>query len=118
MTAFDTPKTAPDNREQADEDTQAQTVAGEAMTHSQAPNLSGEDSEHGGTPNPAQIIPDDTQDVVDHMEQMERSGQIDMDAYRGERSDDDEPGMLGEDGMEPGDLDEHGHARRDADDAI
>ncbi len=52
------------------------------------------------------------------MEQMERSGQIDMDAYRGERSDDDESGMLGEDGMEPGDLDEHGHARPDADDAI
>lgn len=117
MTASDTPKTAPDNREQSDEDAQAQTIAGEAMTHAQAPNLSGEDSEHGGTPNPAQIVPDDTQDVVDHMQQMERSGQIDMDAFRGERSDDDESGMLGEDGMEPGDLDEHGHARPDGDDA-
>ncbi|TSB01315.1 hypothetical protein [Sphingorhabdus contaminans] len=118
MTASDTPKTAPENREQADEDTQAQTVAGEAMTHGSAPDLSGEDSEHGGAPNPAQIIPDDTQDVVDHMEQMERSGVIDMDAYRGERSDDDEPGMLGEDGLEPGDFDDNGRTRTIADDTI
>jgi hypothetical protein len=50
------------------------------------------------------------------MEQMESSGQIDMDAYRGERSDDDEPGMLGEAGMEPGDLDEHGSPARENDD--
>ena len=34
------------------------------------------------------------------MNQMERSGVIDMDAYRGERSDDDEDDELGEGGVE------------------
>ena len=35
-------------------------------------------------------------DLVDHMIQMERSGRIDMDAFRGERNDDDEPGIFGD----------------------
>ena len=105
---------APDNTEQDDEGAQAQTVAGDALEGEAAGQLGGGDSEHGGTTNPAQIQPDDTQDVVDHMQQMESSGTIDMDAYRGERSDDDESGMLGEGGMEPGDLDEHGNPRRSA----
>jgi hypothetical protein len=104
------------NNEQDDEPAQAQTVADEALDSAAASHLGGEDSEHGGTTNPAQIQPDDTHDVVDHMQQMESSGTIDMDAYRGERSDDDESGMLGEGGMEPGDLDEHGNPRRSADD--
>jgi hypothetical protein len=103
------------NDEQDDEPAQAQTVAGEALTGTASGQMGGEDSEHGGTTNPAQIQPDDAQDVVDHMNQMESSGTIDMDAYRGERSDDDESGMLGEGGMEPGDLDEHGNPRRSAD---
>ncbi|WP_276516798.1 hypothetical protein [Sphingopyxis granuli] len=34
------------------------------------------------------------------MRQMERSGRIDMDAYRGERSDDDEEAELGPGGIE------------------
>ena len=99
-----------DNQEQEDESAQAQTVADDAirgLANAQAQN---EDSEHGGATNPAQITPDDEQDVVDHMQQMERSGRIDMDAFRGERNDDDEAEMLGEGGMEPGDLDEHGAA--------
>ena len=45
---------------------------------------------------------DDVQDLVDHMTQMERSGQIDMDAYRGERSDDDDEDELGPGGVEDG----------------
>lgn len=102
------------NNEQDDEAAQAQTVAGDAMGGPAASQMGGEDSEHGGTTNPAQIQPDDMQDVVDRMQQMESSGTIDMDAYRGERSDDDESGMLGEGGMEPGDLDEHGNPRRSA----
>ena len=61
---------------------------------------------------------DDAQDVVDHMNQMERSGQIDMDAYRDERNDDDEAGMLGQSGMEPEDLDEHGNKPREAVDPV
>ena len=101
----------PDNLEQDDESAQAQTLAGEAMSG----NFETGESEHGGKANPAQVIPDDEQDIVDHMQQMERSGQIDMDAFRGERNDDDEAEMLGDGGMEPGDLDEHGHPRRGAD---
>jgi hypothetical protein len=101
-----------DNSEQDDEPAQAQTVAGDAM-RSESSSPLGQESEHGGHPNPAQLGADDAQDVVDHMNQMERSGQIDMDAYRGERNDDDETEMLGQSGMEPEDLDEHGNKPRD-----
>jgi hypothetical protein len=105
-----------DNQEQNDEDAQAQTVADDAIRgRAYDPMVTGE-SRHGGVTNPTQIIPDDEQDVVDHMEQMTRSGRIDMGAYAGERSDDDEPQMFGDDGMEPGDLDEHGTARKYAND--
>lgn len=97
---------------QDDEDAQAQTVADDAIRGLANDSVMSEDSEHGGTTNPAQIIPDDQQDVVDHMLQMERSGTIDMGAFDGERNDDDESGMLGEGGMEPGDLDEHGNPAR------
>ena len=103
-----------DHQEQEDESAQAQTVADDAIRGLANAQGQNEDSVHGGTTNPAQITPDDEQDVVDHMQQMERSGRIDMDAFRGERNDDDEAGMLGEGGMEPGDLDEHGNARRGA----
>lgn len=106
------PDAPTDNREQEDESAQAQTVADDAVRGLANAQVQNEDSEHGGTTNPAQITPDDEQDVVDHMEQMERSGRIDMDAFRGERNDDDEAEMLGEGGMEQGDLDEHGNARR------
>lgn len=95
------------NSEQDDEAAQAQTVSDDAIR-----NIPNAESEHGGTTNPAQIYPDDTQDVVDHMNQMERSGQIDMDAYRGERSDDDEPETLGEAALEPDDVDSHGNRSR------
>lgn len=97
------------NAEQDDEGAQAQTVAEDARNR--AAFFEGE-SGHGGKTNPAQLEADDEQDVVDHMEQMERSGQIDMGAYRGERNDDDETEMLGEEGMEPEDLDEHGNPPR------
>lgn len=95
------------NSEQDDEPAQAQTVSDDAIR-----NIPNGESEHGGTTNPAQIYPDDAQDVVDHMHQMERSGQIDMDAYRGERSDDDEPETLGEAALEPGDVDSRGNGSR------
>lgn len=100
------------NAEQDDEGAQAQTVADDAQNKSAF--FEGGESEHGGKTNPAQIDADDEQDVVDHMEQMERSGRIDMGAYRGERNDDDESEMLGQGGMEPGDLDEHGNPARGA----
>lgn len=75
------------NSEQAETGTQAQDVAEDALVSAldQA-----ELSEHGGKPNPAQIIPDDTPDLVDKMNEMNRSGRIDMDAYAGEEEMDDE----------------------------
>ena len=39
---------------------------------------------------------DSTQDLVDHMRDMERSGRIDMGAYRGEDNMDDDDGKYGE----------------------
>ena len=96
------------NSEQDDEAAQAQTVSDDAI-HAIANRSANLESEHGGTTNPAQIDPDDTQDVLDHMNQMERSGKIDMDAYRAERSDDDEPDSFGESALEPDDIDSGGN---------
>ena len=96
------------NSEQDDEAAQAQTVSEDAM-RGMAHRTTDQESEHGGATNPAQIDPDDAQDVVDHMNQMERSGRIDMDAYRGERSDDDEPDSSGAAALEPDDVDSHGN---------
>jgi len=79
------------NREQEDEDAQAQTVAEAARRERPL----GESRKAK-----ARYEDRDTPDLVDHMRQMERSGRIDMDAYRGERSDDDEDGELGKDGID------------------
>lgn len=82
-----------DNQEQADEASQAQTVADEARgRHAGDPS---EDSEHGGTSNPAQITPDDAPDLVDTMNQMVSSGQINMAAFAGEPNHDDEDETYG-----------------------
>ncbi|WP_422060102.1 hypothetical protein [Sphingopyxis sp.] len=92
-TSRNTDSVAPEalNREQEDEEAQAQTVAEAARRERPLEDStkvkSGDES-------------DDVEDLVDHMRQMERSGRIDMDAYRGERSDDDEDGELGESGIE------------------
>lgn len=109
----DSDENAPEsfNSEQDDEAAQAQTVSDDAIRV--IPDReAAQESEHGGSTNPAQIDPDDAQDVVDHMNQMERSGRIDMDAYRGERSDDDEPDTFGESALEPDDVDSHGNRPR------
>lgn len=79
------------NREQDDEAAQAQTVA-EAAQHERSRADSVKPTSGGDS--------DDVQDLIDHIHQMERSGQIDMDAYRGERSDDDEDGELGPGGID------------------
>lgn len=79
------------NREQDDEAAQAQSVAEAARREARL-----EDSDK----KPSGDASDDVQDLVDHMRQMERSGRIDMDAYRGERSDDDEDSELGPGGVE------------------
>jgi hypothetical protein len=83
------------NAEQEDEGSQAQTLADEALGRaggdfalSDSEKVGGGDDD-GGMP-----------DLVDHMNQMTTSGRIDMSAFRGERNDDDEDGMLGADGDE------------------
>jgi hypothetical protein len=77
------------NAEQAETGSQAQDVAADARV---AALDRAEESEHGGKANPAQIIPDDASDLVDKMNEMIRSGQIDLDAYEGEEDMDDEAG--------------------------
>lgn len=91
--------TAPEtsNPEQEDESAQAQSVADEAISRattvlgadSDSERVSGPEDDTGSTP-----------DLVDHMKQMVSSGHIDMSAFRGERSDDDEEGFYGEGGIE------------------
>lgn len=86
----DTPPDAV-NDEQEDESTQTQQVAAEALgRESTAFGLGDTEKVKSGDES------DDVQDLVDHMVQMERSGRLDFDAYRGERNDDDEDGMLGD----------------------
>lgn len=77
------------NSEQDETGTQAQDVSEDAKVV--ALDLA-EESEHGGKTSPTQIIPDDTPDLVDKMNEMRRSGRIDMDAYEGEEDMDDETG--------------------------
>lgn len=85
------------NPEQDDASSQAQTVADEAIARATSvlgeqdlgDRVSGQGDQPGSTP-----------DVVDHMRQMVSSGVIDMGAFRGERSDDDEEGTYGEGGVE------------------
>lgn len=79
--------TAPElfNDEQEDESTQAQDVAGGALNEGRgASSLDSvkDDSQSG-------LMDDSTQDLVDHMRDMEQSGRIDMGAYRGEPNMDD-----------------------------
>lgn len=81
-----------ENSEQRDEG-QAQDVAEDARRRST--DLA-EDSEKGGNRDPAQLIPDDVPDLVDKMEEMNRSGRIDNDAFAGEPQMDDEEDMLGD----------------------
>ncbi|WP_298401939.1 hypothetical protein [Sphingobium sp.] len=81
-----------ENSEQAEAGSQAQDVADDARVRST--DLA-EDSERGGRSNVAQITPDDTEDLVEKMEAMNRSGRIDMDAYAGEPSMDDEEDSYG-----------------------
>ena len=81
-----------ENAEQND-DGQAQDVAEDAM------NLASdrfEDSQHGGNPNIAAVMPEDTPDLVDTMNQMVSSGLIDNGAFEGEPMHDDEEDRLGQ----------------------
>lgn len=84
------------NDEQDDEDAQAQTLADEASGRTTSSFGLGDTEKVGGG------IEDDNgaPDLVDRMRQMETSGHIDMGAFLGERSDDDEDGSRGETGID------------------
>lgn len=82
------------NQSQRD-DAQAQKFAEKAQQQTKAKREDVAQSRHGGETDPAQIIPDDTQDTVDHMKQMAESGRIEGGAFAGERNDDDEESDLG-----------------------
>jgi len=81
------------NMPQEDEAAQAQTVANGAVGRG-TDNFGLEDSTKVSSGEPD----DDVQDLVDHMQDMVRSGRIDMGAFRDERNDDDEDGALGPSG--------------------
>jgi len=81
------------NDEQEDEPSQAQTVAEEAQGRT-ATNvgLGNTKKAKGGIRDE-----DDIEDVVDHMNQMDTSGTIDMSAYDGEETMDDLESRYGKD---------------------
>ena len=84
------------NPEQDDAPDQAQTVAADALDRDTSTlGLSESTKPKSGDPD------DDVQDLVDHIRQMDSSGVIDMDAFRGEPNDDDEEGRFGPYGERP-----------------
>ncbi len=89
----DPDQTAPETRnsEQEDESAQAQTVADQAIGRA-TDSFGLEDSEK---PEGSITDEDDVPDLVDHMKQMESSGNIDMSAYRGEPNMDDNENAYG-----------------------
>lgn len=86
------PDSEEDNAEQDERGSQAQDIASDARLR--RTDLS-EESEKGGRSNPAQITPDDMPDLVDKMNEMNRSGRIDNGAFAGEPQMDDEEDALG-----------------------
>jgi len=81
------------NDEQDDHRMQAQEVAEQARHLSgRSPTESAKDDNSSG------VMGDSTQDVIDHMRDMESSGRIDMSAYRGEPNHDDNEDELGPQG--------------------
>jgi len=81
------------NAEQDDEGEQTQTIADEALAggaRDASPLDSIKPDDEG------ELMDDSTQDLIDHMRDMEQSGRIDMDAYRGEDNHDDNEDKYGE----------------------
>lgn len=74
------------NDEQDDHRSQAQEVAEQAR---QTSSDAGSPTESTKSKNKSDLMGDSTQDTIDHMRDMESSGRIDMDAYRGEPNHDD-----------------------------
>lgn len=79
------------NDEQEDEDSQAQSVADQAKGRTATDaGLGDTEKVKGGIQDE-----DDIEDVVDHMNQMDTSGTIDMSAFDGEETMDDLEGRYG-----------------------
>jgi hypothetical protein len=74
------------NSEQDDELEQTHSVAQEALA-GEARHSSPLDSIKSDEP--GEVMDDASQDLIDHMRDMEQSGRIDMSAYRGEPNHDD-----------------------------
>lgn len=81
------------NDEQDDHRNQAQEVAEEARKLTPG---TGSPTESTKGSNSSGLMNDSTQDVVDHMRDMESSGRIDMGAYRGEDNLDDNEDKYGD----------------------
>ncbi|MXP44756.1 hypothetical protein [Allopontixanthobacter sediminis] len=82
------------NDEQDDHRSQAQEVAQQARGRADA----GSPTESRKDPNTNDPMGDSTQDIIDHMRDMESSGRIDMDAFKGEPNHDDNVDELGPEG--------------------
>lgn len=80
------------NAEQDDEQEQTHSVAADALD---AEARKGSPLDSSRSDEPGEIMDDSTQDLVDHMRDMEQSGRIDMDAYRGEPNLDDNEDKYG-----------------------
>src|SRR3546814_15495407 len=74
------PDAGEENDEQAEAGSQAQDVADEARARSTA---LAEDRERGGRTHPAQIIPDDSPDLVERVAEMNRPGRLHNDPSPG-----------------------------------
>ena len=80
------------NDEQDDHRSQAQEVSEQAQ---QLNSKTRSPTESRKSDNASGLMGDSTQDTVDHMRDMESSGRIDMNAYRGEPNHDDDEGKYG-----------------------
>ncbi len=85
------------NDEQDDERSQAQTVADQAEHHNHGDPTASKRVNSG-------IESSSEQDLVDHMRDMESSGRIDMNAYRGEPNLDDNEDKYGQENKVDPDL--------------
>jgi hypothetical protein len=81
-----------DNAEQDDEPEQSQTLADEALRGGRRESSPLDSEKVGG----GEIDDDSTQDLIDHMRDMEQSGRIDMSAFEGEENHDDNEDKYGD----------------------
>ena len=82
------------NDEQDDHRDQAQEVAEQARSTTEETSSPTESTKG---PNSSDLMGDSTQDIVDHMRDMESSGRIDMHAFDGEPNHDDNVDKYGND---------------------